>query len=233
MNPKFHITNPNNFTKVASLSQERFKRTTNYEKYIDPEGTEMFNALMEHKTSQLQMNMVSNRLKRLEFEEQRARERIAKARERILKLNQQREEKQKYQEFKQKHLNYLDWDLQRQKRVNSLNRLNTKENIKHKQRYIVQQNRESLLRIKEMVQKGIEERDKLIDLDIEEKQKNAKKEPKVQKIERKDTYKQKINHVKAQAFANYQVMKDMEQREKELLGMFLIDKVLKIFNRKT
>ena len=87
------LTNQNSFNAVNSGSQERFKRTTNYEKYINPEGTEMFNALMEHKTSRLQMSTVANRLKRLEFEEQRARDRIQKARDHLYKMNQMREEK--------------------------------------------------------------------------------------------------------------------------------------------
>ena len=110
----------------SQKAKNRIFRNTRYDKYIDPEGTEMFNALMENKTSQLQMNMVTNRLKRLEFEEQRARYRINKARDKIMLLNQQKEEKNRHFELKRKHKNFVEWDLQRQRRVNSLNRMETK-----------------------------------------------------------------------------------------------------------
>ena len=72
--------------------------------------------------------------------------------------------------------------------------------------------------IKEMVAKGIEERDKLVQDEIEYKRSMASKKPKIINIRRNDVYKRRINNVKHGTFNNYQMLKEMEMKEKEILN---------------
>lgn len=46
----------------------------------------MFNALMEHKTSEIQLRILENRIRKLDQEEQRAREKIEKTHKRVQEL---------------------------------------------------------------------------------------------------------------------------------------------------
>ena len=54
----------------------------------------MFNALMEQKTTQFQLNILRNRINKLESEEMKAKMKIEKAQQRVRELEQQKMIKQ-------------------------------------------------------------------------------------------------------------------------------------------
>jgi len=107
------------------------KKKIKYTKHLEEEGTEMFNALMENKTSEFQMRMVSNRLKRLEFEEQRARDKILKSQYKAELLQKQKEEKERHKEMKRRRMEMQKRNLENMRREHTMDRLKMKQHIKN------------------------------------------------------------------------------------------------------
>lgn len=102
-------------------------RNANHRKIANKDGTAMFNALMQNKTSEIQMSLIQNRIRRLEYEEHRARNKIQKARDRADRLQKIREHKSQQRQEKQKHK-----ELQ-QRRLSSVRKSNTIERIRMRQ----------------------------------------------------------------------------------------------------
>ena len=115
---------------MSSRLNQDTKKRINYSRYLDEEGVEMFNAFMEHKTSVLQMNMISNRLKRLEFEEKRARDKICKARDKASILQHQKNQKDRYKNFMKKWKDNVIKDIDQKRRDNTLDRIRVKQHIR-------------------------------------------------------------------------------------------------------
>jgi len=128
--------------KKSSRNSSKRNKNAAFQRAVNEEGSEMFNALMEQKTSELQMNMVVNRLKRLEYEEQRARDKIYRSQVKAMKLQQQQQEKERELRFKQRWQLVQDRDLQNQRRQNTLDRLQTKQNINNHQAHNISVNKQ-------------------------------------------------------------------------------------------
>jgi hypothetical protein len=140
---------------------KRKRKLIDYHKFVSEEGTEMFNVLMEHKTSEIQAKMVSNRLKRLEMEEQRARDKIYKSRLKALQLQQQQDLKRREREFKQRWIEMWERDLDRQKRQNTFERVRVRQNIKELQKTQIMEKQNYKNNLKKTISKAHSERIKL------------------------------------------------------------------------
>ena len=166
---------PINNDMGSSISSSRLNpgitKRINYSKYLDEEGVEMFNALMEHKTSILQMNMISNRLKRLEFEEKRARDKIWKARDKASILQQQKDQKDKYKSFMQRWKCSVNNEIEQRRRDNTFDRIRVKEHIKNNMKMKRESSLNAKKQIKETLQKALNEREM-----IEQKEAEYRKE---------------------------------------------------------
>ena len=166
---------PINNDMGSSISSSRLNpgitKRINYSKYLDEEGVEMFNALMEHKTSILQMNMISNRLKRLEFEEKRARDKIWKARDKASILQQQKDQKDRYKSFMQRWKCSVNNEIEQRRRDNTFDRIRVKEHIKNNMKMKRESSLNAKKQIKETLQKALNEREM-----IEQKEAEYRKE---------------------------------------------------------
>ncbi|CAI2371181.1 unnamed protein product [Moneuplotes crassus] len=227
------LTNGAGFQKKKNLKKGR-KFANNYSnsrKIVDEEGTEMFNARMQNKTSQIQMNLVANRIKRLEFEERRAREKILKAKfaaEKIQKIRSQKEternQKRKFQEMHKRKLDKL-------RHHNTLERLKVRQHIQDLQSYNRDQNHQKRLKLKEEVNKARElnkallkeENDYILSLRNKVKGEKSQKKTLRQRMKNhmgvmlKSKYHSQIGQFRNNATQNYITIQEMEKKEKELL----------------
>lgn len=93
------------------------------------EGVEMFNALMEQKTSHFQLQILKNRIKKLEHEEMRAKMKIERANQRVRELEMQKAIKQQEREENNIRANQRVQDI--------MNQLRTNREEKERNKYII------------------------------------------------------------------------------------------------
>lgn len=171
---------PGSNGQVSGRSKRSIKsknsKMLNFENFMSEEGTEMFNAQMEFKTSELQKQMVNNRLKRLEFEEQRARDKIYKAQLKAMRLQQLKAEKDREREHKQRMKELMEKDIELKKREHTLDRVKTKEHIKTLQHSKIDDNIQAREELKQTLKKAHKDRQRA---DKEEAQYRQKLKEKV------------------------------------------------------
>ncbi|CAI2371483.1 unnamed protein product [Moneuplotes crassus] len=221
---------------AAKPKIKKKKRKRNYKTLIAEEGTEMFNAQMESKTSKIQMSLIQNRIKRLEFEEQRAREKILKAKneaERIQALQHQkqaaRSQKIKFQAMEKRKLEGI-------RQQNSLDRMRMKQHIIDLQNYKIDQNHKKRLQLQEEVNRARElsemlrkeENDYIMHLKNKVKGDKYCKKTLRHRLKtnmdfnKKNAYQSKISQLKNDATQNYSTIQEMENKEREMLDRLKI-----------
>jgi len=101
----------------------------------------MFNALMEQKTSKFHLQILKNRINKLEQEELKAKIKLEKAQEKVKELELLRVIKEKQREFNDYKARQQLNEILEKHRINREEKLKTKNVILHNKRIMLQSNK--------------------------------------------------------------------------------------------
>ncbi|CAI2363527.1 unnamed protein product [Moneuplotes crassus] len=211
------------------------------------QGVDMFNALIEKKTSSFQLKILRNRVQKLEMEEKKARSQIENAKRRCENLEKLQEYKLREQRRKDQNLLKSQQQLEKRKKINMRERERIRREIALKRETRIESNKTLKNLINNETKNRLAESEKLIQAEksnrylINQKRLEDKKNANTLKISMRNMnneqnrfiYLKKLKDTQKDSFQNYSSMQRFEKKEKEMIEKLrsTMAEVTKIQNR--